>query len=106
MICRLKMRRLAIYSCLAVFLFLLLGGVAFVNGLLGAKMTAYDAYCVLTFPFAVVLFMLGLFGVRCFVKSRGLLEKDHTKAVLLLVGGFLLVLMVEFMLDFVAFPRG
>ena len=100
------MRRLAIYGVLAAFLFLLLGGLGALNGLNGGKLTGYDFYCVLTFPFALVLVVLGLFGIRFIVKSKGFLEKNSSKAFLLLVGGFLLILLAEFMLDFVAFPRG
>lgn len=96
----------AIYLFLGFTVFLLLGGLSVVNGLITQKMATYDFYCLLTFPFAVILTGFGFFGLYLMIKSRRMFINGDNKAFLVLFAGFALMFMSFVLLDFVGFPRG
>ncbi len=99
-------KKFLVFGFLGFCLFLLLGSLSVVNILFSGKAGSYDFYCLLTFPFEVVLVGFGLFGLFLVKKSWVMMQREDVRAKWVLLGGFGLIFLAGLFLDFVAFPRG
>lgn len=99
-------KRLLRFGFFGFVLFLLLGGVNVVSTLVSGRADSYGFYCLLTLPFVVVL--AGFCGVGLWLVRRSfrMFCGGDVRARFVLLGGFGLVFLVFFVLDFIAFPRG